>query len=97
MKGLARSDVFDAVTEAAADLVTQGSDIYIVPGSRWDVESILFRDTTYVAASGDGGWVAIGEGGADPVGRVLTYQARPGEETSLSRWIQVSDLLTNPS
>jgi hypothetical protein len=97
VKGLARSDVFDAVTEAAADLVTQGSDIYIVPGSRWDVESILFRDTTYVAASGDGGWVAIGEGGADPVGRVLTYQARPGEETSLSRWIQVSDLLTNPS
>jgi DNA-binding beta-propeller fold protein YncE len=97
VKGVARSDFFDAITEAAAELVSQGSDIYIVPGSRWDVESILFRDTTYVAASGDGGWVAIGEGGADPVGRVLTYQARPGEETSLSRWIQVSDLLTNPS
>lgn len=95
--GIAKSNVIDAVTTAAADLVSKGSDIFIASGTKWDIASLSFQDTTYVAGSGDGGWVAVGEGGAAPVGRVLTYRASPGEETSLTRWLQVADLLTNPS
>lgn len=84
-------------TDAWVDLVQQGSDAYMVEGARWNVPSLGFQDTTYVAGSGDGGWVAIGEGALAPVARVLMYRARPGGATGLSGYIQVADLLTNPS
>lgn len=87
----------DAVNKAAADLISQGSDVFIVVGGKWEIPSMAFLDTTYVAASGDGGWVAIGEGGATPAGRVLMYQALPGTGTGLSGWMQVANLLTNPA
>jgi hypothetical protein len=95
--GLAKSDQVGAVEVAAAELVAAGSDVRVVPGHTWNIPNLAFKDTTYVAASGDGGWVGIGEGGADPVGRVLMYRAAPGFITGLSRWIQVSNLLNNPS
>lgn len=84
-------------TDAWVDLVQQGSDAYMVEGARWNVPSLGFQDTTYVAGSGDGGWVAIGEGALAPVARVLMYRARSGGGTGLSGYIQVADLLTNPS
>ncbi|NNF37611.1 MAG: hypothetical protein HKN71_03020 [Gemmatimonadetes bacterium] len=84
-------------TDAWAELVSKGSDAYMVEGARWDVPSLGFRDTTYVAGSGDGGWVAVGEGAREPVARVLMYRAQPGGATGLSGFIQVADLLTNPS
>lgn len=87
----------DPVCDAAARLNAKGGDMYCEAGVTWNIPSVSFQDTTYVAASGDGGWVSVGEGGASPVGRVLTYQARQADTTSLTRWLQVSDLLTNPA
>jgi DNA-binding beta-propeller fold protein YncE len=81
--------------DAAIDLAGQGSDVLIVPGSRWQVPSVGFADTTFVARSGDGNWVAIGEGGVSPLARVLMYEAQPGATTALSGLIPVADLLTN--
>ncbi len=95
--GVARSDQIGAVDAAAAELVAAGSDVRVVSGARWNIPNLAFQDTTYVAGSGDGGWVGIGEGGAAPVGRVLMYQASPGTITGLSRWVQVANLLNNPS
>ncbi len=87
----------DPVCDAAARLNAKGGDMYCESGATWNIPSVTFKDTTYVAASGDGGWVSVGEGGTSPVGRVLTYQARQADTTSLTRWLQVSDLLTNPA
>lgn len=95
--GVARSDQVGAVEAAAAELMAQGSDVRVFTATKWNLESITFKDTTYVASSGDGGWVGVGEGGSAPVGRVLMYRARPLEVTSLSGWTQVSNLLNNPS
>lgn len=95
--GHARTSSGELPTDAWVDLIQQGSDAYMVEGARWNVPSLGFQDTTYVAGSGDGGWVAIGEGSLDPVARVLMYRARPGGTTGLSGFIQVADLLTNPS
>jgi hypothetical protein len=95
--GVARSSDGDAVNIAAAELISKGSDIFIAAGTKWNIQSMAFLDTTYVAASGDGGWVAVGEGGASPAGRVLAYQAKPTVQTGLSRWMQVANLLENPS
>ncbi len=82
---------------AYADLVTAGSDAGIVSGARWNLSSIGFADTTYVARSGDGGHVVIGEGSVTPVGRVLIYGAREDENVRLSGNIPVSDFIQNSS
>jgi DNA-binding beta-propeller fold protein YncE len=95
--GVAASTDGDAVNAAAAELMSKGSDVFVAVGAKWNIPSLAFQDTTYVAGSGDGGWVAVGEGGAEPVGRVLVYEAKPGPETGLSAWTQVSNLLENPS
>jgi len=83
--------------DAWAELSGQGSDAYIVPGAKWNISTVGFADTTYVDASGDGGWVAVGEGATQELGRVLMYEARPDEVTALSGIIPVSDFLTNAS
>jgi DNA-binding beta-propeller fold protein YncE len=95
--GIASSTIIDAVQSAAAELIQQGSDVLVVTGAKWNVPSLAFLDTTYVAGSGDGNWVSVGEGGAEGAGRVLSYKASPGNVTALSGFIQVADLLTNPS
>jgi hypothetical protein len=87
----------EAVLSAIEELRSQGSDVFVAVSKKWNVPNLAFKDTTYVASSGDGGWVVVGEGGASPVGRVLSYSARPLEETALSRSLQVNDLLTNPA
>jgi hypothetical protein len=85
------------VQTAVEELRSKGSDVYAEFSSKWNVPNLTFKDTTYVAASGDGGWVAVGEGGASPLGRILSYSARPLEGTALSRSLRVNDLLTNPA
>ncbi len=81
------------IEEAVFELASKGSDIVAGTG-RWDVDGITFADTTYVSASGDGGWVVFGEGSVDPVGRVIMYEAA---NENISGVVAVSDLMTNPS
>lgn len=95
--GDADTGLLETPTDAWLELVTAGSDAYIVEGARWSIENLGFSDTTYIARSGDRGWVLIGEGATSPVGRVLMYAAREDEEVSLSGQIPVSDFLTNSS
>lgn len=70
-----------------------GSDIVSNDGSRWDVGSIGFSDTTFVTASGNGALVAFGEGSVIPVGRIISYDAASDRVTGS---IPVTDLMTNP-
>jgi len=95
--GDADTGLLETPTDAWVELVAAGSDAAIREGARWDIESIGFRDTTYVARSGDRAWVLIGEGGLDPVARVLMYSAREDEQVALSGRISVNDLLQNAS
>jgi hypothetical protein len=97
IKGVARSGIPNAVSAAVGELKLAGSDVYVVVGGKWDINAVAFDDTTYVAASGDGGWVAVGEGGAAPVGRVFTYRAAREDTTVLSASSSVEDLLENAS
>ena len=70
-----------------------GSDAIARPG-RWSVANLGFHDTTYVSASGDGGWVVFGEGSTDPVGRIIMYEA---VQDAISDAIEVDDLMINAS
>ncbi len=79
------------VNAAAADLAAQGSDVVWGTG-RWNVESIGFRDTTFVARSGDRGWVVFGEGARSPLGRVIMYDAQADRASGV---VSVADLMTN--
>jgi hypothetical protein len=83
------------VENAAGDLVAQGSDVHVISGARWDIPEFGFADTTFVTASGDHGWVLIGEGGTSPLGRVMMYKAAPGDATDVSTILRVWDDLIN--
>ncbi|MEQ9401764.1 MAG: hypothetical protein RJQ04_21540 [Longimicrobiales bacterium] len=84
----ASGDPLDAVDAMQA----LGSDIYAVAGAKWNVANVGFSDTTFVSASGDGGWVVFGEGSREPVGRVIMFQAAAD---AISTWVEVTDLMTN--
>jgi len=81
----------DEVGAAAFDIVGKGSDIVYGTG-RWDIQAIGFSDTTFVSASGDGGWVVFGEGSVEPTGRLIMYNAAAD---SISFFITVWDRMTN--
>lgn len=66
----------------------------IARAGKWSIPNLGFHDTTFVAASGDGGWVVFGEGSIDPVGRVIMYEAATD---AISSFINVDDLMTNAS
>jgi hypothetical protein len=85
------------VETAVAQLRAQGSDVFLQSGARWDIPSFGFSDTTYVTASGDGGWVLVGEGGTTPTGRVMMYRASQGDTTALSSRLRVWDEVINVS
>lgn len=89
--GITLSQGPDARDTATAGLAAQGSDI-LVRNGRWSVENIGFSDTTFVAASGDGGWVVFGEGALEPTGRVIMYEAA---QDRISTVIEVWDRMTN--
>ena len=87
------TSITDDVDLAIADLIANtASDVYSVTGSSWNIENVGFTDTTFVAASGDGGWVVFGEGALDPIGRVIMYETATD---AISRFIEVTDLVTN--
>ncbi len=81
------------IEQAVASLTSQGSDVAAGSG-RWNVPGMTFGDTTFVSASGDGGWVVFGEGAVEPVGRIIMYEASTDEITGV---IRVTDLMTNAS
>ncbi|HKK93566.1 MAG TPA: hypothetical protein VJ925_09030, partial [Longimicrobiales bacterium] len=97
ISGDASTALFETPTDAWVELVAAGSDAAIVEGARWNIPSLGFSDTTYVARSGDRGWVLIGEGATDPVARVIMYSAREDEDVALSGLISVNDFLQNTS
>ncbi len=97
ISGDANTALFETPTDAWVELVAAGSDAAIVEGARWNIPSLGFSDTTYVARSGDRGWVLIGEGATSPVARVLMYSAREDEQVALSGLIPVLDFLQNTS
>jgi hypothetical protein len=85
-----------APTENAwANLVAQGSDAYMDVNAKWNIPGFGFADTTFVTASGDGGWVLIGEGGTEPTGRVMMYRASQRDTTDLSATLRVWDEVIN--
>ncbi len=81
------------IETAVSGLASAGSDVFAGSG-RWDVASLGFADTTFVSASGDGGWVVFGEGATEEVGRVIMYDA---SNDRISGVVAVNDLMTNAS
>lgn len=82
---------FGAAGTAVDQVQAQGSDARDFVGA-WDVGSVGLSDTTFIAASGDGSKVAIGEGATSPTGRIFIYDAA-SQEISSAR--QVLDLSGN--
>lgn len=81
----------DARDDATSGLAGQGSDILVRAGT-WNIANLGFSDTTYVSASGDGGWVVFGEGAVVPTGRVIMYESANDQISSV---IEVWDRMTN--
>jgi hypothetical protein len=91
----ANTATLDPVENAWANLRNRGSDIFVDAGTRWNIPAFGFADTTFVAASGDGGWVLIGEGSTRPTGRVMMYRAARRDTTDLSSTLRVWDEVIN--
>lgn len=83
-----------SIADVAPALEAAGSDAVVRDGN-WDFGSVGFEDTTYVAASGDGTMVVIGEGAQPEQARVLLHEAGPSFTTNLTGSIRVGDLITN--
>ena len=83
-------DTMDLVIGRAS---AAGSDVESGSGL-FSAEAPGFSDTTFVTASGDGGWILFGEGAASPTGRLIMYEA---SSQDVSRVVEVADILTNAS
>jgi hypothetical protein len=62
--------------------------------------SLGLTDTTYAAASGDGQWIAFGEGNRSPFGRAFLLRddnTVPGTYTYASPALNIADLINNAS
>ncbi len=59
---------------------------------RWDIGSVGLTDTTFIAASGDGSVIAIGEGATATVGRIFLWRSA---EATITDAISVLDLVGN--
>jgi hypothetical protein len=95
IQATANTTELDPVESAWGRLKAMGSDIYVDVSARWNIPSFGFADTTFVTASGDGGWVLIGEGGTSPTGRVMMYRASQADTTDLSATLRVWDEVIN--
>src|SRR5690606_24142411 len=62
------------IATAVANLWAQGSDAFFRRGT-WNLSGLSMSDTTFLAASGDRGWVAFGEGATAPTGRIIMWNA----------------------
>lgn len=80
-----------AAGTAVDEVQAQGSDARDFAGA-WDVGGVGLSDTTFIASSGDGSKIAIGEGATSPTGRIFIYDAAT-QEISSAR--QVEDLSGN--
>lgn len=79
---------------AFQQLYEMGSDVVVFPLHRWDLPNgVESSDTTYVAASVDGQYVAFGEGVREPDARVTLWDA----SSLLSRFDDMADLMNNTS
>jgi hypothetical protein len=89
-------DLPGALAAVDVHVAAGNSDIWYVEGSGWELERLALRDTTFVTASGDREWVAIGEGGGqgDEPGRITLWNS--GTASIHSRLL-VSDLVNNAS
>ena len=79
------------IEDVAAQISAAGSDIRWGPG-RFSVPNLGFTDTTFVSASGDGGWVLFGEGDVSPVGRLIMFEASRDRVSSV---LEVDDIMNN--
>jgi DNA-binding beta-propeller fold protein YncE len=95
IQATANTSETEPVTNAVGRLNAQGSDVYVQSSARWNIPGFGFADTTFVSASGDGGWVIIGEGGIGPEGRVMMYRASQADTTRLSSTMRVWDQVIN--
>ncbi|HEX6559058.1 MAG TPA: hypothetical protein VF021_06330 [Longimicrobiales bacterium] len=76
-----------------------GSDIAAASSGRWNIDAVGLSDTTYVAASGDRGYVAFGEGQTGPFASVWLWRSGTPPSTlgTLSDNLTVADLIGNAS
>src|SRR5690606_191815 len=81
------------IATAVNNLRAQGSDVFARRGT-WNIEGLSMSDTTFLAASGDRGWVAFGEGATAPTGRIIMWNAAT---RSTSSDISIIDLISNAS
>ena len=72
------------------------TDIWYVNQSKWAIDRLALRDTTFVAASGNREWIAFGEGGTETeeAGRITLWNS--GTAGIHSRLL-VADLVNNAS
>ncbi|HEX7117692.1 MAG TPA: hypothetical protein VF212_02835, partial [Longimicrobiales bacterium] len=76
---------------AVNQLRAQGSDVFAQLGA-WNLEEIGMSDTTFLATSGDRGWIAFGDGATVPFAQIIMWRAAT---RSISSDIDVSDLIEN--
>jgi hypothetical protein len=90
-RAIIQSGYFADIQEAADTLRARGSDITVDPGA-FVPNQIGLADTTYLAAAGDRGLVAFGEGARGPFARVMMWDAA---NERLSGQQAVQDLINN--
>ncbi len=84
-----KSDSTSSVVAGLEQLEQRGSDVFWDVGV-WKVGDVSFGDTTYLAASGDRRWIAVGEGG-EPTNRRITFW--DAELGSIQQRLVVADLV----
>jgi DNA-binding beta-propeller fold protein YncE len=85
----------DALAAMDAHRAAGDSDIWYAKNSKWGIERLAHRDTTFVATSGDREWVAFGEGGTDDeAGRITLWDS---DRAAIHSRLLVEDLLNNAS
>jgi len=86
----------DALAAMDAHRLAGDTDIWYVEGSKWAFDRLALQDTTFVTASGDREWVAIGEGGTpgDEAGRITLWNS---STAGIHGRLLVTDLVNNAS
>lgn len=91
--GVAVVDPYDLSAVASMNS-TNGWDVVVHLDATWNLEYLALHDTTFIAASGDRGEIAIGEGAVSPFGRIMIYRAI---DRGISDAVATSDLIGNVS
>ncbi|MCJ7627554.1 MAG: Ig-like domain-containing protein, partial [Longimicrobiales bacterium] len=86
----------DALAAMEVHRAAGDTDLWYVKGSKWEIERLALRDTTFVAASGDRKWIAFGEGGTGPdeAGRITLWNS---SSATIHSRLLVADLVNNAS